>query len=136
MDDNKIEYWFTTESGAHIPVRRGQTKEDALKEFLAKRKKRSKTYDSKDDFGNIVHGVKKAQGTPQLSKQEYAALRAEVMRKNAAQKGKVKPINHAFTANWFYVYSTTGDDSFTVLRQYDIERDREAIEMFLKEFKN
>lgn len=33
MKDN-IEYWFSTESGAHIPVRKGQTKEEALNAFL------------------------------------------------------------------------------------------------------
>ena len=32
-----------------------------------------------------------------LSKQEYGVLRQEVMRKNSAQKGKVKPNNFAFT---------------------------------------
>lgn len=34
-----------------------------------------------------------------LSKQEYAVLRKEVMRKNAEQKGKVKPTNFAYTSN-------------------------------------
>lgn len=72
---------------------------------------------------------------PKLSKQEYATLRAEVMRKNAAQKGKVKPVGQAFTANYFYIYSTKGDDDFTVMKQYDIEQDREKIESAIEELK-
>ena len=32
--EDEIEYWITTEKGAHIPVKRGQTKEEALNEFL------------------------------------------------------------------------------------------------------
>ena len=33
-NDTEIDYWFSTESGAHIPVKKGQTKEQALNEFL------------------------------------------------------------------------------------------------------
>ena len=62
-----------------------------------------------------------------LSAEEYNALRKEVMRKNAEQKGRVRLTNYAFTANCFYVYSTTGDDDFKVLERYDIEFDRESI---------
>lgn len=62
-----------------------------------------------------------------LPKEEYSALRKEVMRKNAEQKGRVRLTNYAFTANCFYVYSTTGDDDFKVLERYDIEFDRESI---------
>lgn len=61
-------------------------------------------------------------------------LRAEVMRKNAAQRGKVKPINFAYTANYFYVYSTTGGDGFTPLEQLNIEIDGEKIDEYLKFF--
>lgn len=71
---------------------------------------------------------------PQLSKQEWAILRAEVMRKNAAQKGKAKPVNCAFTANYFYVYKTNGYDDFIVLKSFDIERDGDFIDEFLMEF--
>ena len=66
-----------------------------------------------------------------LSTEEYSALRKEVMRKNAEQKGRVKPLNAAFTANCFYVYSTTGDDDFKVLERYDIELEHEAINKVL-----
>lgn len=68
---------------------------------------------------------------PQLNRQEYGALRAEVMRKNAAQKGKVKPIDNAFTANYFYVYLTNGDDDFEPIIQLDIEQDHDEIEYYL-----
>lgn len=34
MNENEIEYWFSTENGAHIPVKKGQSKEEALAEFL------------------------------------------------------------------------------------------------------
>ena len=67
-----------------------------------------------------------------LSKREYAVLRKEVMRKNVAQKGKVKQINGAFTSNNFYVYSTHGGDSFVPLKQFDIEKDRDKINYWLK----
>ena len=68
-----------------------------------------------------------------LSKQEYATLRAEVMRKNAAQKGKVKPVGQAFTRDYFYIYTTKGDDDFTVLEQFDIETQGYLIEEYLQE---
>ena len=66
-------------------------------------------------------------GNVNMSKQEYAVLRKEVMRKNSAQRGKVKPINFAYTSNNFYVYSTSGYDSFEPLIQLDIEENREII---------
>lgn len=66
-----------------------------------------------------------------LTKQEYAILRKEVMRKNSEQKGKVKSINSAFTANTFYIYSTKGDDDFTLLKKFDIEKDRYKINAWL-----
>ena len=68
----------------------------------------------------------------ELSPQEYGALRAEVMRKNIAQSGKVKPTNFAFTSNYFYIYSTTGDDSFTVVEQLDIETHHEKIKAIIR----
>ncbi len=71
----------------------------------------------------------------ELSKQEYAVLRKEVMRKNSAQKGKVKPINFAFTANYFYVYLTSGNDSLTPLVQLDIEIDGDKIDAYLDLFR-
>lgn len=77
----------------------------------------------------------KAISSPQLSKQEYGILRAEVMRKNAAQKGSVKPTDFAFTANYFYVYSTTGGDDFVPLVRLDIEKDGEEISQIISCFK-
>ncbi len=62
-----------------------------------------------------------------LSSYEYEVLRKEVFNKNILQKGKVKPTNFAYTANFFYIYSTTGDDYFTPVIQLDIEEDREFI---------
>ncbi len=66
----------------------------------------------------------------ELSKQEYAVLRKEVMRKNSAQKGKIKPINFGYTANYFYVYSTNGGDSFTPFVQLEVEEDRDTINYY------
>lgn len=36
MKESEIEYWFTTTNGAHIPVRKGQTKDQAIAEFKRK----------------------------------------------------------------------------------------------------
>lgn len=69
-----------------------------------------------------------------LSKQEYAVLRQEVMRKNSAQKGKVQPTNFAFTANKFYVYTTTGGDDFVPQARLDIEIDGEKIDKYMELF--
>lgn len=121
MKDSEIEYWFTTPSGAHIPVRNGQTKEQAIEELKGKQDRISQAeriYN--DDLPSAPPNIK-------LSKQEYGALRAEVMRKNVAQRGKVKPINFAFTANNFYVYTTKGDDDYKPIAKFDIELEREEI---------
>ena len=72
---------------------------------------------------------------PQLDRREYAILRAEVIRKNAAQKGKVKSTNFAFTADYFYVYTTDGYDGFSSFVQLDIEIDGEKIDEYLSLFK-
>lgn len=64
-----------------------------------------------------------------LSKQEYSILRKEVMRKNAAQKGRVKPTNFAYTSNNFYVYLTKGDDDFKPLIKLDIEDNSDLISL-------
>lgn len=34
IDEKDIAYWVTTENGTHIPVKRGQTKQQAVNEFL------------------------------------------------------------------------------------------------------
>lgn len=72
--------------------------------------------------------------SPILSKREYAVLRQEVIRKNAAQKGKVKPTNFAYTSDYFYVYSTQGDDDFSSVVQLNIEENRDIINKILKKF--
>ena len=56
------------------------------------------------------------------------------MRKNAAQKGKVQPVNFAYTSNYFYVYETTGDDDFEIIGQLDIENEKDIIDKYLKRF--
>lgn len=89
----------------------------------------NKGYNSQSDINNLPVGHKIS-----LSKQEYGVLRQEVMRKNSAQKGKVKPNNFAFTSNYFYVYSTIGDDDFKPIVQLDIEKDRREINYWLTYF--
>lgn len=37
-NDDKIKYWFTTEKGVRVPVREGQSKEEALKERFSEPK--------------------------------------------------------------------------------------------------
>ena len=37
-NDDKIKYWFTTKKGVHVPVREGQSKEEALKERFSEPK--------------------------------------------------------------------------------------------------
>lgn len=98
-------------------------------QFVEKREKDKRGYNSQSDLNNLPsvwQGVK-------LNKQEYGVLRQEVMRKNSAQKGKVKPTNFAYTSNYFYVYSTTDGDSFEPIVQLDIEKDRDEINYLLTE---
>ncbi len=103
---------------------RGQP--DNKGQFIAKSDRRG--YNSRNDLNYLPVGHK-----INLSKQEYGVLRQEVMRKNSAQKGKVKPNNFAFTSNYFYVYKTSGNDDFIVMKQYDIEKDRDKINYLLTE---
>lgn len=105
---------------------RGQP--DNKGQFVAKSDRRG--YDSRDDLNNLPVGQK-----IRLSKREYGVLRQEVMRKNSAQKGKVKPTNFAYTSNYFYVYSTSGDDDFSPIVQLNIEKDREEINQHLRWFR-
>ncbi len=105
---------------------RGQP--DNKGQFVAKSDRRG--YNSRNDLNYLPVGHKIS-----LSKQEYGVLRQEVMRKNSAQKGKIKPTGCAFTSNYFYVYSTKGDDTFTPIKQLDIEKDREIIDDILKKYK-
>lgn len=97
-------------------------------QFVEKHEKDKRGYNSQSDLNNLPsvwQGVK-------LSKQEYGVLRQEVMRKNSAQKGKVKPNNFAFTSNNFYIYQTSGNDNFVIMKQYDIEKDRDKINEWLE----
>ncbi len=104
---------------------RGQP--DNAGQFAEETNASKRGYDSRNDLNNLPKG-----NVSELSKKEYAVLRQEVMRKNSAQKGKVKPNNFAFTSNNFYVYKTSGNDSFVVIKQYDIEKDRDKINDWLE----
>ena len=47
-DENEdIEYWFSTKTGLHIPVKKGQTKEEATREKLKEIKEKSQKTDTK-----------------------------------------------------------------------------------------
>lgn len=115
--------WFTTQTGVHIPLKKGQTKEEAIAKWKEKKHAEAESiYNS--DF-SAKHKIN-------LSKQEYGILRQEVMRKNVAQKGKVKPTNFAYTGDYFYVYKTSGYDNFVPLVQLDIEEEAETIDYYEK----
>ena len=45
--DDDIEYWFSTKTGLHIPVKKGQTKEEATREKLKEVKEKSQKTDTK-----------------------------------------------------------------------------------------
>lgn len=63
----EIEYWFSTANGAHIPVRKGQTKQQALDAFLRA---------NGDPRGMSAAELKKrqAQKTVPLSPSEWARV--------------------------------------------------------------
>lgn len=67
MADKDVEYWFTTENGAHIPVKRGQSKEQALNEFLKGKG---------DARGKSVDELKKEQSI-KLEQPEYTVKKVE-----------------------------------------------------------
>lgn len=106
---------------------RGQP--DNKGQFAEKSQTDRRGYNSQSDLNNLV----KKKGLV-LSKQEYGVLRQEVMRKNSAQKGKVKSTNFAYTSNYFYVYNTKGNDDFNPIVQFDIEKDRELINDWLEQW--
>ncbi len=106
--------------GKEAPISIGEKRADEIKQY------------SDNPARDLAAAGLPSGETIRLSRQEYAILRAEVVRKNAAQRGKVKPVNHAFTANYFYVYSTRGGDGFTVMKQYDIETQGALIDMILR----
>ena len=69
----------------------------------------------------------------ELSPQEYGALRAEVMRKNIAQSGKVKPTNFAFTSNYFYMFRyTKSQERIVCTLRIPIEGNEEEIEYLMR----
>lgn len=133
---------WRTICGRRVFIKKGQSLTDAMREsgkfdkaFLkTKQDKLTSQGKLSDDANRNSENTSKNKNTqqPSLSKQEYATLRAEVLRKNVAQKGKVKPIGQAFTANYFYIYLTKGDDDFTVVEQFDIEENWELINELLK----
>ena len=65
LDEDKIISWFTTENGIHIPLREGQTKEEATKNFFANKKTEVKPVtvenrwaESERHFNNMARGKK------------------------------------------------------------------------------
>ena len=122
--DKNGEYgiWRTIKRVGKIFIHVGETGEQAVarytRELLAMPTKKLK---------------KKAQTTELITAQERKILRKEVLRKNVSQKGKVKPVNYAFTANYFYVYTTNGLDNFRVTKKYDIEKNHNTIKELLEE---
>lgn len=99
--------------------------------FTEKQQEAAKVYDSR--FASGVMGGNKT-GKQVLSKAEYGSLRKEVMRKNAEQRGKVKSTNFAYTANYFYVYSTSGGDEFEVIQSFQIEGNEKLIKYMEKKY--
>ena len=66
-----------------------------------------------------------------ISKQEYAILSSEVMRKNALQGNKnVQKINSAYTSDFYYVFDTKGYNDFKVLAQVSIEGNEHLINLY------
>lgn len=130
-EEKDIKAWKTTENGKHYPILEGETPEQAVNRTF--KTGGEKAFRQNTSYYDIIKSDKI--NAPILSKQEYAVLRKEVMRKNAEQKGSVKPTNYAYTSNYFYVYSTSGDDHFTPLVQFDIEENREIINEILSKFK-
>ena len=138
MADNRIAYGLAKKYGIDTKGMTPKEVWDALNEKGVTRANAAEKYTS-DGMGG-EHEETPAEkkrlkelgvgDSAQISKQEYAVLRSEVMRKNAAQKGKVQPVNFAYTSNYFYVYETEGDDEFEVLRQLDIETKREQIDFY------
>lgn len=62
--DDDIEYWFSTKTGLHIPVKKGQTKEEATREKLKEVKEKSQKTDTekpeKSSVGHTGEGKKPA----------------------------------------------------------------------------
>lgn len=142
MADNRIAYGLAKKYGIDTKGMTPKEVWDALNEKGVTRANAAEKYTS-DGMGG-EHEETPAEkkrlkemgvgDSAHISKQEYAVLRAEVMRKNAAQKGKVQPVNFAYTSNYFYIYETKGDDDFEIIGQLDIENDKEKIDKYLKRF--
>ncbi len=71
-----------------------------------------------------------------ISRQEYAILRKEVVRENAFNKGEIRPVDYAFTANNFYVYENYGDDSYKAIEKLKIVGNEDLIHIIQGEFEN
>ena len=85
--DDDIESWITVK-GNHIPIKKGQSKEDAVKEFISKKsdKEFSKRAEKPQSIGEatkkVVSQVKENRETNKAAKKEYPA-EFETVRKNA-----------------------------------------------------
>ncbi len=71
-----------------------------------------------------------------IPKDEYAVLKAEIMKRNNIFKNASTPIDCVYTANNFYIYENYGNDDFKVLKKYDIDKNRDIINSFVKELNN
>lgn len=80
-DDNDIESWITVK-GNHIPIRKGQSKEEAVKSFIEKK-------------GGESGGVKES--SPKKPKSSYAQV-ASLIKKDLASKGmKATATSHSYS---------------------------------------
>lgn len=57
LDSDEIVAWFTTKNGVHIPLKKGQTKEEATKNFF-ENKPRTFKYEYKGSYVNTPEGSK------------------------------------------------------------------------------
>lgn len=86
-NDDDIESWITVK-GNHIPIKKGQSKEDAVKEFISKKsdKEFSKRAEKPQSIGEatkkVVSQVKENREINKAAKKEYPA-EFETVRKNA-----------------------------------------------------
>lgn len=86
-NDDDIESWITVK-GNHIPIKKGQSKEDAVKEFISKKsdKEFSKRAEKPQSIGEatkkVVSQVKENREINKEAKKEYPA-EFETVRKNA-----------------------------------------------------
>lgn len=53
LDEDDVKYWFSTKSGAHIPVKEGQSQSEAIKSFFEDKKKEESSDLIKDEDENF-----------------------------------------------------------------------------------